>query len=76
MIEAGYGCEQAIKARSVNPTTVKIGDPKKSREVEYAIFSWGPAELQMQNRFGAMLGVSAVCKVNLKTRGLVYLDLK
>lgn len=66
--DAKEKCESLIKMASVNPASAAVGRVHGERSGESIKFSWGPSDLQLQNRMGAMLGASAVCKVNLKTK--------
>jgi hypothetical protein len=78
-------CQHRITLMSKNPSTVKIGygnyepqfDKNESGQLKRAAtdkFYWGRTELQMQNGFGAMLGVNAICTVDAKTHEV--LDVK
>ena len=69
-------CEARIRAMSKNPTTVSLGTPRYLLAANgQDQFMWTPANLQMQNGFGAMLGVKAICMTDRKTGKVVDLTL-
>jgi hypothetical protein len=74
--QAEQACQEGVRLRSINPSTVKFGgalvqdgDPGRTDVI------WTRTDLQMQNRFGAMIGASATCTFDNKTGAVVHLDI-
>ena len=72
--DARYVCESGVRTLAADPLKVKVGQYSMRRDVEYAFFYWNRSELEMPDKAGAMVGKAAVCKINLKTRQVVYVD--
>lgn len=72
--DARYVCESGVRTLAPDPLKVQVGRHSQRRDVEYAFFYWNRDELQMPDKTGAMVGKAAVCKMNLKTRQMVYVD--
>lgn len=72
--DARYVCESGVRTLAPDPLKVKVGQYSMRRDVEYAFFYWNRDELQMPDKTGAMVGKAAVCKMNMKTRQVVYVD--
>ena len=60
-------CEEMIKRMSRNPSSAKISRVPGTLVGDTYYFRWSPAEMQLQNGFGAMIGSSGSCQVDAKT---------
>lgn len=79
-------CTDSLRAASENPNNVSIGFPVFDPEMiadpktgQYAAsgrnqYIWNAGNLQLQNRFGALIGHSATCTTN--AQGTKVDDLK
>jgi hypothetical protein len=73
--DARERCAEVLRRVSANRSTAKI-DPvlPSTTSGDVVTFDWKPSELQLPNRFGALVGESATCSINSASGKVVGFD--